>query len=195
MSRLDAWSRRKARVAEAEAAEARLAEHAAVEAATAEKSDAEICADLGLPDPDTLTPGDDFAAFLKKNVPERLRRRALRVLWRTNPALANVDGLVDYGEDFTMGTNAGEVLATAYQVGKGFVAKVVAPEADSHDILAEPASVKQIAPEKAEVFEEEVFEEPLAIPAPASSGEDTPEEVAPIRRRMRFEFTDQEMNT
>ena len=77
----DFWSRRKARVeaeAEAEALAARAAEEAAREAAQAGKTDEEICADLGLPDPDTLGPGDDFRAFMARAVPERLRRRALQ---------------------------------------------------------------------------------------------------------------------
>ena len=103
----DFWSRRKARVAAEEAAEARDAEaraDAAQEAALAEKSDAELCEELGLPDPDTLQPGDDFRAFMAKAVPERLRRRALRRLWLSNPALANLDGMVEYGE------NQGEVF-------------------------------------------------------------------------------------
>ncbi|MFU8777406.1 MAG: DUF3306 domain-containing protein, partial [Roseovarius sp.] len=91
----DFWSRRKARV-EAEALEqARLQEQHALAARDAEldeKTDAELCEELGLPDPDDLQMGDDFRAFLDKAVPERLRRRALRRLWVSNPVLANLDG-------------------------------------------------------------------------------------------------------
>lgn len=102
--RSDFWSRRRARVAKEDIAEveaveaAKLAqEHASLE----EKTDDEILKDLGLPDPDTLGAGDDFRAFMAKAVPDRIRRRALRKLWLSNPALANLDGLLDYGEDFT----------------------------------------------------------------------------------------------
>ncbi len=187
MSRLDAWSRRKAQVAAAEAAEARAAEaaeRAAAEAELAEKTDAEICAELGLPDPDSLAPGDDFAAFLKREVPERLRRVALRRLWLSDPALANVDGLVDYGEDFTMG-KAGDVLATAYQVGKGFVGKALEPEE-----MAEPAEAPVPAGEEAPGA---LVAEAEAVPEPAAEPE--PELAAPAPRRMRFEFRDQESDT
>ena len=74
-----------------------------------------------LPDPDTLDADADFTVFLKDNVPEALRRRALRRLWRLDPVLANLDGLNDYDDDFTDAAMVVEGLKTLYQVGKGFV--------------------------------------------------------------------------
>jgi len=123
----DFWSRRRAAV-EAEA----RAEHTAQEpAALAEEhaaletqSDAEILAALDLPDPDSLKAGDDFSRFMAKAVPDRIRRRALRTLWKSNPVLANVDQLVDYGGDFTNSATVIENLQTAYQVGKGMLKHV-----------------------------------------------------------------------
>jgi len=195
MSRLDAWSRRKAQVAEAEAAEARTARREAVEAAMAEKTDADICAELDLPDPAQLGPGDDFTAFLKSEVPERLRRVALRKLWLSNPALANVDGLVDYGEDFTMGTGAGEVLATAYKVGKGFVEKLAEPEGSAdepaQDLPAPEVTVPDMPlPEAIATDSADLPQEVAAIAAPMAESAPVPD--LPVRRRMRFEFRDQE---
>lgn len=84
-----------------------------------ELSDEEILEELGLPDPDTMKAGDDFKGFMKKTVPARIRNRALRKLWLTNPALANVDMLVDYGEDFTDAATVIPDMKTAYEVGKG----------------------------------------------------------------------------
>ena len=129
MSRGDFWSRRKAGV-EAEArdaeiardAQARAAEEAALEAETAEKTDAEVLEELGLPDPDSLKLGDDVRAFMAKTVPDRIRRRALRQLWRTNPVLACLDGLNDYDDDYTDAATVVPNLKTAYQVGKGMLA-------------------------------------------------------------------------
>jgi hypothetical protein len=69
--------------------------------------------------------GDDFSAFMSKTVPDRLRRRALRRLWLANPALANLDGLLDYGEDFTDSATVIENMQTAYQVGKGMTEHVL----------------------------------------------------------------------
>ena len=121
------WSRRRAGVeAEAQAEQAALdaqalkSEHEALE----EKTDEELLAHFDLPDPDTLKEGDDFSAFMSKTIPDRLRRRALRVLWKSNPVLANVDMLVDYGEDFTDKAMVIENMQTAYQVGKGMLKHV-----------------------------------------------------------------------
>ena len=123
----DFWSRRKQGVAR----EARRTRDAEAEALAAEDRanledlpDAEALARLELPDPDTLAPGDDFARFLAREVPERIRRRALRALWRSNPVLANVDGLVDHGEDYTDAATVPAVLKTTYEVGKGLAAHV-----------------------------------------------------------------------
>lgn len=123
----DFWARRKAAVraeqeaeAHAEAARKLAEEHAALE----DKSDGELLEELGLPDPDTLEPGADIAAFMKSAVPERLRRRALRQLWRVNPAFAMIDDLVEYGEDYTDAATVVENLQTAYQVGKGMMRHV-----------------------------------------------------------------------
>lgn len=84
-----------------------------------ELTDAELLEKLGLPDPLTLKEGDDVSGFMASQVPEHLRRIALRFLWRSNPVLANVDGLVDYGEDFTDAATVMENMQTIYQVGKG----------------------------------------------------------------------------
>jgi len=87
-------------------------------------SDEQLLDHLNLPDPDTLKQGDDFTAFMKTVVPARIRNRALRKLWLSNPALANVDMLVDYGDDFTDAATVIPGMTTAYQVGKGIVRKI-----------------------------------------------------------------------
>ena len=125
--RQDFWARRKAAVKAEEKADARAVEEQVIadeRRALEEKTDEEILAELNLPDPDTLQLGDDVRGFMGQAVPDRLRRRALRQLWKLNPVLANVDGLVDYGEDFTDAALVVENLQTAYQVGKGMLAHV-----------------------------------------------------------------------
>ncbi|WP_083096247.1 DUF3306 domain-containing protein [Pseudophaeobacter leonis] len=127
MSGRDFWSRRQAAVAAEAVAEERVdaeSEAAAREAEVAEQSDAEILAALELPEPESLVEGDDFKIFLTDQVPARIKTRALRHLWRANPVLARVDGLVDYGEDFTDAACVIEGLQTAYQVGKGMTKHV-----------------------------------------------------------------------
>ncbi len=121
----EAWSQRKARVrAEEEALARRRAARQAAEARErreaehAGRSDAEILAALDLPDPDQLGAEDDFTAFMRAAIPERLRRRALRRLWGVDPLLANVDGLVDYGEDFTRSETAWRAVESVWQAGR-----------------------------------------------------------------------------
>ena len=124
----DFWSRRKAAVREAEAketAEAQAEATTALQVETEEKTDEQILEELGLPDPDDMKEGDDFSAFLAAAVPQNLRRRALRRLWAVNPVLANLDGLIEYGEDYTDKATVIENLQTTYQVGKGMLEHVM----------------------------------------------------------------------
>lgn len=183
MSRGDFWSRRK----DAVAAEETAALEAETEAALAERPDEEILEELGLDQPEELETPDAVREFLNSAVPQRLKTRALRRLWRLNPVLANLDGLVDYGEDFTDAATVVENLQTAYQVGKGmlshleFLAEKAAREAEAED-------APQIVPED-EPEEDDVAMALADAPEPAPLPE--PEEdlaPAPARRRMTFHF-------
>lgn len=125
----DFWERRKEAVRAEEAAEEKAktaAEEAEKQARLERMSDQEVLRELELPDPDSLAEGDDFSVFLKKAVPERIRLRALRRLWTTNPVLANLDGLIEYGEDFSDAATVVENLQTAYRVGQGMARHVAA---------------------------------------------------------------------
>jgi len=81
-----------------------------------------------LPDIESLDETSDFAPFMAKGVPEVLRRRALRKLWRLNPLFANLDGLNDYDEDFTDAANLLTEIKTIYKVGKGMISEETAEE-------------------------------------------------------------------
>ena len=174
----DFWSRRREAVAQEATAE-QLADE---QIALAELSEAEVLQELDLPDPDTLQPGDDFSAFMAKAVPEAIRRRALRTLWRSNPVLANVDMLVDYGEDFTDSTTVMANMQTAYQVGKGMLKHIEemarqAVEPDEDDTGEETDEVM--------MAEAEPVDEPVGEPEvePALVAE---VEIAQRPRRMTF---------
>jgi len=125
---LSRWSQRK-RAAEAEAPQdaAGPRDDAAALAATEATQDALPAADDGkidpadLPDIDSLDAGSDFTVFLKEGVPDALRRRALRKLWRLDPVFGHLDGLNDYDLDYTSAATVVEGLKTIYQVGKGMV--------------------------------------------------------------------------
>jgi Protein of unknown function (DUF3306) len=82
-----------------------------------------------LPDIESLTYQSDYTAFLQKGVPLDLRHRALQRLWRSDPLLANLDGLVEYGEDYSKVGMVKEVVRTAYQVGRGMLDRIEAAAA------------------------------------------------------------------
>lgn len=215
----DFWSRRKVKVREEEAVEARAAEtrlEAVRERAAETRPDDEILSELGLPDPDTLTDGDDFAAFMSRAVPERIRRRALRRLWRCNAALANLDGLVEYGEDYTDSACVVEGMQTAYRVGKGMLAHldglangpdtpVDAGEGSAEDAEGDtvpavtsvghtPATMAAAGAdgESADTDADAARDlRPAADPGPDLQGADPAPEATLPRRRMQFRFQDQ----
>lgn len=193
----DFWARRKARVAAEDAADAEAREAAKLAEAKAsleEKSDAEVLEELELPDPDSLQRGDDFSAFMAKNVPDHIRRWALRKLWRTNPALANLDGLLDYGEDFTDKACVIENMKTAYQVGKGMMAHVEElarqAEAKAEAEAAEDATETEADREPEEIAEPEEAEIEMAYHYEAATPEEDEDFTPPPRRRMQFTFDD-----
>jgi len=70
---------------------------------------------------DSLNYASDYTKFMKKGVPEAVKRRALRMLWSSNPILANLDGLNDYDEDFTDAALAVKVLTSNYKPGSGYL--------------------------------------------------------------------------
>ncbi|WP_347827882.1 DUF3306 domain-containing protein [uncultured Planktomarina sp.] len=190
----DFWARRKAKV-EVES----LAEQASVEqlalaeqhAALEEKTDAELLEELDLPDPDTMEMGDDFSVFMSKTVPDRIRRRALRTLWRSNPVLANVDMLVDYGDDFTDAAMAVENIQTAYQVGKGMLKHVqeMARQAEERENPAEPVGLEEEVEEEAETVmavSEDDAEYAEAVEVYSELEEEHVELLSPSPRRMKF---------
>ena len=203
MSTQNFWSRRKAQVeaeeiAHVEAAEATRREAMQVE--QAEKSDEELLEELGLPDPDGLKDGDDFTGFMGQAVPERLRRRALRVLWRSNPVFANVDGLVDYGEDFTDAATVIENLQTTYQVGKGLQKHVeemdrqaaeAAVAAEAEEAEADAVAGEAVGEDAQDVAlaDAQTGIKETAYEAPAGVLDDDPDDTAPVAvARMRFRF-------
>lgn len=136
------WSRRKQEAASApeleeSAREPDVADAPATEEAEAAPDDtlddAALAEKYGLPDPNALQAADDFSPFLQGQAPERLRRIAMRRLWRLKPELANLDGLLEYGEDYTDAATVVANLATDYVVGRGF-----APAVDTDDAPDEP---------------------------------------------------------
>lgn len=157
------------------------------------ETDAQLLARLGLPDPETLVEGDDVSRFMRETVPAHLRRLALRRLWRLNPALGHVDGLLDYAEDFTDSATVVENMQTVYEVGKGAArrfleAQEAAREAAAREEAEAPHSEEQ-PPGEVPDRQPEPPAEPLPEPGPVALVEvSPPEPAAPLRPRMVFTF-------
>lgn len=195
------WSQRKRRAEEEQA----LPEEAAAET-EAEEGEAEVDPEEqqrlidSLPDIETLTDQSDLSAFMQRNVPDELRNRALRKMWRSNPVYACVDGLNDYDLDYTDAAMVVKNLKTSYQVGKGFVRKVqdtteaVAPaetaepetqtaeEQGEAEPEAAPSDPPQIAESPAEAEAEVAMDRPRAE-APRQPPDQPPERPKAAQRR------------
>jgi hypothetical protein len=131
---LSRWSARKTQIARAttvpednleeqkEAAGGRAEQESDEEASL---SDNELLEKYELPDPNDVEEEAALDRFFDGKTPERLRQMALRRLWRINPLFGVVDDMVEYGEDYTDAATVIDGMQTAYQVGKGYLNKVI----------------------------------------------------------------------
>lgn len=136
-------------------------------------------------DLDTINEESDLSVFMKRGVPDELKKQALSILWRSNPIFANIDGLNDYDQDFgDKGLNM-KVFKSAWQAGRGYLKEIeeklevvskedeakevdtqeaVTDEADEQDIhnevAAEEIDVLDEKPEVAEASSYKVLDEP-----------------------------------
>jgi len=90
-----------------------------------------------LPSIESLNEDSDYSAFMNEDVPEDLRRLALRKLWRLTPGVR--DGLDDYDDDYTIAEMVGEAIRSADQLGRELLdpddeaaATVAAETTDDH---------------------------------------------------------------
>ena len=196
-SRLQRWSRKKAEVS-------KKADHAPSVPVENEPSpeaqelainqtlpEHEVLAKYGLPEPDTIKLGTDITGFMRKEIPELLRRKALRALWKSNPVLAVLDGLNDYDEDFTDAAHAGEAVKTLYKVGQGMFDKAAKRAERAEESVESQAGIAEPVepPNVIEASEPEKTTEPSnpnRQPEPEAP-EEEPEPTPLYRPRMRFE--------
>ena len=120
---LSRWSQRKQRAASDPGvrpdSDAGQAEDAGAETADEELAanrEAAEAIDIG-----SLDEESDYSPFFKAGVPADLKSAALQRLWRSNPVFANIDGLNDYDEDFTIPNTPMGAIKTAWKFGRGFL--------------------------------------------------------------------------
>jgi hypothetical protein len=153
-----------------------------------------------LPDIEGLDASSDFTAFMRPGVPAHLRAQALRKLWRSDPIFSKLDGLVEYGEDYTIASWPKGAIKTAYQIGRGFVNELEKLEDDKAERGAtEPSvtgpeaatSIAQEAPADAPEGQAQIMPEPAGrgepqpapAQAPTSAGAGAPTRRRPLPRR------------
>ncbi len=121
-------------------------------------------------DVEDLDINSDFSKFLQASVPQHIKRMALQKLWRTDPAFAVVDGLLEYGEDFSDLHKKGAIIQSAYQAGKGYLKRKIDSDENATDGETEAADIADaqaddvISDETETVTDETVTDETLADP-------------------------------
>ncbi|MDC1213414.1 DUF3306 domain-containing protein [Rhodospirillales bacterium] len=127
---------------------------------------------VGLPPVESLVEGSDFTPFLKDGVPEFMKRKALRMLWRASPFFNLRDGLNDYDEDFNIIDKVIDEMVGNYKVGRGHLS-----EEELRDMMPEEAR---------RAFDEDEEE--------AEDGQDTALEDADEDELANAEVTDADLN-
>lgn len=128
---------------------------------------------------ESLTYESDFTRFMQANVPEAIRRKALKKLWLSDPILANLDGLNDYDEDFTDAKLAVEILQTSHNVGRGYLTEdeVAENERIGRENAEETAS-DDVQLAEVQSNEEALLDAKTTEKDKEHVGEDRPEEVS-----------------
>jgi hypothetical protein len=139
-----------------------------------------------LPPIDSLERDSDYTVFLQPGVDKAMQRLALRKLWGTDPVLANLDGLLEYGDDFGAPFRASEAVATLYRVGQGIGrladtsdAESPDPAGSAHMCATAPAPTEPVQPVQPVAGQDRVLadqipaEEPAGIARPAPSSRAT----------------------
>jgi hypothetical protein len=107
------------------------------------------CAAAQAVDLETLDENSDFSVFMKQGVPGLLRKQAMAALWRSSPVFANIDGLVDYDDDFGSADLILKTFESSWQAGRGYL-----QQAEGQGELAE-APAKTVAEAPLEAHESE----------------------------------------
>jgi hypothetical protein len=141
-----------------------------------------------LPDIESLDASSDFTVFMRPGVPEHLRTLALRKLWRSDPIFSKLDGMVEYGEDYTIQSWPKGVIKTAYRIGRGFVDELEKlAEADAQSATSEgPATGPEPESGPARIAAAPAEPAPPEPAAPRESGSPQQGPAQPAKRRRRL---------
>ncbi len=111
-----------------------------------------------LPDIETLDDASDYTPFMQEGVPDELRSKALKKLWQLDPLFNEVDGLVEYGEDFSI---SHKIAKSLYRVGKGMLSDDEHAALDAESPYAAPEDdAAEIAPKEVSENTTEIVDQP-----------------------------------
>jgi len=128
-----------------------------------------------LPPIESLNKDSDFTAFMSDRISDKIRNAALRKLWLSNPALANLDGLLDYGEDLTSSFKTMENMQTTYVVGRGMVDYEAEAKRKAQEALEEKEAAALAQAETADDEAAESTEDPEDATGTENADEKAPE--------------------
>jgi hypothetical protein len=98
-----------------------------------------------LPDVASLGPGADLSPFMRRGVPEALRRQALRTLWMADPAIRDyVSPALDYAYDYNSPGGApgyGPLSESDIEQARAFLGEVFSKPASRPDSPVSEAAV------------------------------------------------------
>jgi len=136
------WSRLKQEArAPAPGDEPRTASLPVAEDSAAPAEEAPTIAAEDLPDIDSLDKDSDYTPFMQVGVPEQLKRLALRALWRSDPVLANLDGLNDYDEDYKLAHDVGAEIMRKFREAE----KKLSDDEPEQEDSVDPTDEKTVA--------------------------------------------------
>lgn len=154
------------------------------------QSDTEMLEKWKLPDPTDVHDEDKLDDFFKEGIPDRLKQLAMRRLWKINPFFGRVDEMVEYGEDYTDAATVIEGMKSAYEVGKGYTAKLMR-EAEEKRILEEEAKRKDLTKETEAAAEDENRNENELSEGGSEGGSDENTAIASDKAAIESQAEDQ----
>lgn len=145
------WSRLKQRARDDAAREAAPPAPAPIEAKADEQKAPEEEKkpfDLSeLPSVESLTKDSDYSGFMRAEVPEDLRQKALRRLWASDPVLSGPEILDMHNLDYNNVPTFPEGLKSLFRVGRGMIDALEAEEAEKQAAAAKPEGEAPVASE------------------------------------------------
>jgi hypothetical protein len=96
-----------------------------------------------LPPVESLTKESDYSRFMRPEVPEGLRQKALRRLWATDSVLASPDPLDMHNLDYNAVPTFPEGVKSLFRIGQGMLDELAA---EAEKKAADEAALKASAP-------------------------------------------------